>query len=293
MDERLRRKAWGLTKAARTRVAGPGSAGPRALFILGCQRSGTTMVTETLDKDWRVKTYSEFSSVNRPADGRRPWSVRPTSRHDIRMKPLDEVAARLERSRYPLVVLKPLVESQRATAILRDIDRATCLWVFRNYRDVARSNVKLFTPEASRINLDPMIRGEPGNWRSELVPDDVRQLIARHYSEAMSPFDGGALFWYARNRLFFDLDLASDDRVMALKYEDLASQPEPSVRRIYAHTGVPFPGPRVVADIHPHSIGLGRELELSAEVESACEGLWAKLVSAYESRLERAGGARV
>jgi sulfotransferase family protein len=293
MDERLRRKAWGVTKAARSLVAPSGSSGPTALFILGCQRSGTTMVTETLDKDRRVKTYSEFSSVNRPADGRRPWSVRSTSRYGIRMKPLDEVAAKLERSRYPLVVLKPLVESQRAKAILHSTDRAVCLWVFRNYRDVARSNVELFTREASRINLDPMIRPEPGNWRSELVPDDVRQLIARHYSPAMSPFDGGALFWYARNRLFFDLDLASDERVMTLKYEDLASQPEPCVRRIYAHAGISFPGPRLVADIHPRSIGLGRELELSGEVESACEGLWAKLVSAYESRLERVGGARV
>jgi hypothetical protein len=285
MDERIRRRAWGLAKEVRNRLPHSGRPPSRSLFILGCQRSGTTMLAETLDKDWRVKTFNEFSGVNWPASGRRPWSVRSESRYSIRLKPLDTVASTLQRSPYPLVVLKPLVESQRAPAILRTIDRAVCVWVFRHYRDVARSNVGLFTPEVTRINLEPMVRRQPDNWRGELVPENVRQLILRHYSPDMNPFDGGALFWYARNRLFFDLELAREERVMSLRYEDLVSQPERSMRGVYRHAGIPFPGTRIVADIHPHSIGLGRELELSTEIEQACERLWDELNLAYESRL--------
>jgi hypothetical protein len=285
MDERVRRRVWGLTKAARRRVMRPGGSSPRALFILGCQRSGTTMVVETLDRDWRVKTFQEFSAVNLPADGRRPWSVRSMSRYGLRLRPLDQVAARIQRSRSPLVVLKPLVESQRAPAILREIDGAVGLWVFRDYRDVARSNVKLFTPEVTRINLEPMLDQQPGNWRGEVVPEDVRELIADHYAPDMSPFDGAALFWYARNRLFFDLDLPLEKRVMALRYEDLVAEPAATMRRVYDHAAVPFPGPAIVADIHPRSVGLGRELELATEIEAACDRLLADLNAAYEGQL--------
>lgn len=240
------------------------------------------MVIDALGRDWRAKTYSEFSAVNVPADGRRPWSFRSMSRYGIRMKPLDQVANILGRSRYPLVVLKPLVESQHAPAILDAIDDAMGLWVFRHYRDVARSNVKLFTPQVGEINLEPIVRREPGNWRSELVPDDVRDLISRHYSPEMSPYDGAALFWYARNRLLFDLGLDQDERLMTLLYDDLAADPETTMGRVYTHLGISFPGSRITEKIHPRSIGRGQDLQLSTEVGEACDALWARLVAAYE-----------
>jgi hypothetical protein len=285
MDERIRRRAWGLAKEARNRFPGRGRLPSRVLFVLGCQRSGTTILVDTLDKDWRVKSFGEFSGVNRPAAGRRPWSVRSQSRYSIRLKPLDEVAEKLERCPHPLVVLKPLVESQKAPSILRAIDRAVCVWVFRHYRDVARSNVKLFTPEVSRYNLEPIVREQSDSWRAEFVPEDVRDLVRRHYSPDMNPFDGAALFWFARNRLFFDLELAREERVMPLKYEDLVADPELSLRRLYRHAGIAFPGPRIAEGIHPSSVGLGRELELSPEIERACDMLWSELSEAYESRL--------
>lgn len=285
MDQRIHRRARGIAKEVRNRLPRRGRQPSRALFVVGCQRSGTTILVDTLDKDWRVKTFGEFSGVNRPAAGRRPWSVRSQSRYSIRLKPLDEVAAKIERCPHPLVVLKPLVESQKAPSILRRIDRAVCVWVFRHYRDVARSNVKLFTPEVSRYNLDPIVREQSDSWRAELVPQDVRELIVRHYSPDMNPFDGAALFWFARNRLFFDLDLMHEERVMPLKYEDLVADPELSLRRLYQHAGIAFPGRRIAEGIHPSSIGLGRGIELSPEIEQACDLLWSELIEAYESRL--------
>ena len=77
VDERITRRVWGIAKAVRLQITRSDPPPRRALFILGCQRSGTTMVIDALGRDWRAKTYSEFSAVNVPADGRRPWSSAP------------------------------------------------------------------------------------------------------------------------------------------------------------------------------------------------------------------------
>jgi hypothetical protein len=97
-------------------------------------------------------------------------------------------------------------------------------------------------PDVNRINLEPMIRRQPDNWRSELVPEDVREMVARHYSPDMNPFDGGALLWYARNRLFFDLNLADEERVLARKYEDLSPSQSAQCEGSMRSQGSPFPG---------------------------------------------------
>ena len=235
------------------------------------------MMVETLDKDWRVRTFHEFSAVNMPAECRRPWSIRSASRWSIRLGPLDGVAAMLSRSRFPLVVLKPLVESQKARELHAGLDRSRLLWMVRHYRDVARSNVKLFGADIHRVNLEPIVRRDRSNWRSERVPDDVHDLVLRHYAPDMNPYDGGALFWYARNRLYLELGLDSLDRVTLLRYEDLAAEPERWMRAVYKFAGVEFPGPEVVADVHPRSVGLGVELELTPEIEAACADLWEQL----------------
>jgi hypothetical protein len=278
LGERLSRRAWALTKATRRGIQAPlGSTETRALIVLGCQRSGTTMMVETLEKDWRIKTFHEYSALNLTAESRRPWSIRSASRFDIRLGPLDRVAATLSRSRFPLVVLKPLVESQHAGALVEGLDRSVGLWMFRNYRDVARSNVKLFGTDIHRVNLEPIVRRDPSNWRSERVPADVYDLVSRHYSPDMNPYDGGALFWFARNRLYFELGLDSLDRVALLRYEDLAAEPERWMRVVYGFAGVEFPGPELVADVHPRSVGLGSDLQLTPEIQAACERLWEQL----------------
>lgn len=242
------------------------------------------MFVEVLDRDWRVKAFHEYAPINQPAVSRRPWRLRSAERWSIRMRAVDEVASTLRAIHAPLVVVKPLVESQKAREILERIEFATCAWVFRHYRDVARSNIALFGADVNRVNLAPMLSLEPGNWRAERVAGDVRELIARHYSGDMDPVDGGALFWYARNRLFFDLGLDREARVLPLRYEDLVSTPERCLRAVYEHVGLSYPGPRVAAGIHTQSVGRGRDVSLSADIEAACSGLWDELCRCSTAR---------
>lgn len=75
-------------------------------FILGCQRSGTTMLRRLLQDDFRVRTFKEFGEIT------------VDSGKGIRLRPLDEVTQVFNASPEPLIIAKPLVESHRASELL-------------------------------------------------------------------------------------------------------------------------------------------------------------------------------
>lgn len=252
---------------------------PRAVVIvLGSQRSGTTALLRAMEHDWNARVFGEFSALNvDPLSCEKP--PEDPRKFTIRWRPLGEVALRIRRSPYPLVVCKPLAESHRARDLLERIESSRCVWMFRSYRDVAESRVRRWPDHLHVRNLEPIVRAEAGNWRSELVPDDVRALVTKHYAVDMNPYDGAALFWYARNRLLFDLELVGDSRLMMLRYEHFATQPAVALQRIYDFVGLPFPGPRMARSINAKAVGRGAHVRLNDEVEARCEELWCKLLS--------------
>ena len=244
--------------------------GPRAvLLVLGCQRSGTTLVTDLLDRDPAVKVYPEHSSTS--AGDRR---------HGLRLLPVADLAARLAASRYPLVVLKPLVESQNTPALLDGLPRARGLWVFRHYADVARSNLARFG-EGNGIKNLRSIALSAGDWRSERVSANVRRVVAERFSEAMNPWDAAALFWWTRNALFFELALHRRSDVRTCRYEELVADPPRVLRGIYELTGCRFPGPRSFAGVSASSVGRGRGIPVSEDVARLCQDMLAHLEKAH------------
>jgi len=277
----MQRRIRNLVKDASHRLSF--ARGPRAiLVVLGCQRSGTSMMLRAIDQDWDAKVFGEFSSINLPA-GPGHHEGDPRQQFSIRMRPLAQVDAELARLRYRIVALKPLVESQRAAEILESIDGARLVWMYRDYRDVSRSIVGTFGKDIHRRNLEPIIRSEPGNWRSESVAEDVRAVVANHYSPDMDPLDGAALFWYARNRLFLDQALAGNERVLLLSYEDLVAEPVAMLARVYGFAGLGTPVSRVAKGIHARAVGAGRQSTPSPEISELCEGLTHRLEVAGRS----------
>ena len=239
------------------------------------------MMLRAIDQDWDAKVFGEFSAINLPAGPGLPGRD-PRGRHSIRMRPLTEVNARLQRLHFPIVALKPLAESQRANQILTAVQRSRAIWMYRDYHDVSRSIVRAFGADVHRRNLEPIIDDEAGNWRAELVAKDVRTTVAEHYSPAMDPLDGAALFWYARNRLYFDQRLAEDPRVLLLKYEELVADPVAVFGRIYDLAGLPAPDSRVSKGIHVRSVGAGRGARISPPIAELCDQLWERLEAAGE-----------
>jgi hypothetical protein len=78
-----------------------------ALFIVGCQRSGTTLMNWIFEGDLNAKVYPEVSKLS---------SEDP--RKQLRLNPLPKVKAVLDKDRAPLIILKPLVESQNTLQLL-------------------------------------------------------------------------------------------------------------------------------------------------------------------------------
>jgi hypothetical protein len=245
---------------------------PRVLLIVGCQRSGTTMMNDLFQRDRDAKVYREMSVLS--SEDRK---------ENLRLNPLPSVRRALFSHRVPLVVFKPLVESQNVVSLLNELEGSKALWMYRHYKDVAYSNMKKFGRENGIRDLRPIVRGETSDWRAEKVSEETRALVGRLFSEQMNGADAAALFWYARNRFYFDLDLANEKRVLLCRYEDMAADPASFMRRIYDFVGVPYPGDRIVAPVHPRSIRKGSDLAIGPETAAVCEDLWNRLEETYRS----------
>lgn len=267
--DRVSNKARAWSKAAYQSLRSPATT-PQPLWVIGCQRSGTDMLLGVFERDWRVKVYGEFSAL----------SDRDLQ-HRIRLNPLPDVDAVLSRQRVPLVVLKPLVETQNADRLLGYFIAARAVFMFRHYRDVAASNLKKFGLRNGINNLRPIVANDQTNWRAERVTDDVRELVLSHFTEDMPPHDAAALFWYVRNRLYLDRNLPSEPRARLLDYTEFVADPARSVAALYRWLELPPPTARVTQTIHAHSVGKGDDVSLSPAIEARCADLLAELTARF------------
>ena len=187
----------------------------RSLLIFGCQRSGTTMLQQSLlDRSRQVIVLGETD----------PKLVRPEDADRLRWKSLPDVSAALAKLPFELVVTKPLVESHRAAELLDALPSSRAIWMFRHYRAVASSNLAKFGATNGHSDLGKLLSGDPAEWRAQ-CRDEVREQIQSIVSKGASDLDAAALFWWARNQLYFDQQLWQDSRVRLLRYESIANDP--------------------------------------------------------------------
>ena len=273
LGEKVSRRLFGAFKRMRQRLAGRTEPGDKTvLLILGCQRSGTTLMQHILQRDMRSKVYGEFSKLSSEDREFR-----------IRLNPLDSVRKAIEADRAGLIVLKPLVESQNAGKLLDALDNAKVLWMYRDYRDTAVSSINEFGRNAGLNNLKGTIDNREGNWRNEGLSDELRAIVSENFSPEMDPHDAAALFWFVRNSWLFELNLDTNARVMLCRYEDLVAEPVAAVKKLYDFIGRKFPGERILPPIHQKSTGQGGDLRISENIERLCGDLLGRLDLAGES----------
>ena len=254
---------------------------PQVLMIVGCQRSGTTLMSRLFDADRDCRVFGEFSALS------------CVGKDGIRLNPLPDVAAVISRVPAPLVVMKPLVETQRVRTLLNYFPKAKALFMYRRYTDVASSDLRKFGQRNAIDNIRPIAAGDTHNWRSAGATPLVRQQVSRFFSESMNPNDAAALFWFARNQLYYDLELAAHGGVMLCRYEHLAMDPSALMRRVYSFAGAECPDLSHTRQVHAGSVSKGKSLELLPEVRALCEQLQARLDAQYElqSKMPAAAGA--
>lgn len=248
----------------------------KILFIVGCQRSGTSLMNRIFTRDLRVSVYREASKLSSK-----------DAAEKIRLNPLNEVRQIISKNKALLIVAKPLVESQNVLELLKNFPNSKALWMYRNYRDVAKSNPQRFGANQGILDLKPIVQSDRENWRGEKVSDYVRSIVTQHFSEDMNVHDAAALFWFARNQLFYELNLEQNAQVFICRYEELVAKPLKMMKNIYKFLNMDFEETEKINEVHSKAIGGGNTVDLSPPIEQLCNELQQKLDRTYFSQVEK------
>jgi hypothetical protein len=269
---RVRQRLRSVTKSMYHRLPARSSV-QRIVFIVGCQRSGTTLLNSIFDRDWRTGVYKEQSRL----------SSRDSDK-GLRLNPLDEVAAAIAANPAPIVVLKPLVESQNLPELLDYFQGSKAVWLYRRHTDVAASYVRRWN-DRSISDLRSIVY-DRNDWRNERVSPEVREIVRAHFSEGMAPHDASALYWFSRNRHFIDRGLDSDPRVTLCCYEMLVEHPRDEVARLYDFIDARLSTTSLTDHVHARSVQRGSSVTLSESVDALCTALLNRLddIRASQSR---------
>jgi hypothetical protein len=220
--KKIRREFQARLKEVRSRLNDPGSP-QAAIWIFGCQRSGTTFLENIFRQDLDSVVFGEFSEL--------------TIREDKTVLAGPEIVrARIGSQRAKYAVVRPLYESDRARELLGLFPAGVGIWLYRDCAHVVDSMVRKWGAgffEVSRRNETD----DDGNWRLEEPLDDIRSEAAS--IDPHAPVEElYARYWLLRNRLPFDLGLDDDPGMIFLNYRTLISDPHASIRAVMKRAGL-------------------------------------------------------
>jgi len=257
------RRAHGVT---------PGTAMP--VWLVGVQRSGTNMLVRGLEAspEFEVRNENDRRAFRR-----------------FRLRPDDEVAALVLASRHRYVLLKPLCDSHRVRELLDALPVPTpgrAIWAYRDVDDRARSALAKFGDANLQALREIAMGGGRRRWQAQGLSAESLRLLASFDYERVSPADAAALFWYVRNRLYFEQGLDRRDDVMLCCYDRMVAHPEETMGTLCAFLGVPWQ-PELVAHVAVRSSRGRPPLDLDSRIRARCEELQARLDSSAAAHARR------
>ena len=154
---------------------------------------------------------------------------------------------------------------------------ARALWMYRRPDDVARSaQVKWADHQRDVLRRIHVRDWTALRWRGERLSDDVLAAVDAHYTPDMTLESASVLYWWLRNRLFFELKLNENDRVLAVRYEPLVQEPATSFQAIFGFLGLSFK-PEFVADVHAKSVQSGADQAVHPAIAEMAQELLVRL----------------
>lgn len=244
------------------------------VFILGIQRSGTTMLMFAFHLHPEIAVYDE--------------SRDSSSFLDFRLRSMEVTEQLIAASPFPVACFKPLADSHLAAQLLNRFPSARCIWALREYGDVANSFLRKF-PHATRAIRLVCAGQEGGGWFQEGISEETGNILRNLPWQIFSEYDFACLVWWARNRLFFEQHLDKEKRVLLLRYEKLVTTPEESLRAITNFIGIPF-STKMIRYIHARSISRHSPPEINQSVQKLCDELTASfaILASEDSAKEHA-----
>jgi len=240
----------------------PGQEKP-ILMVMACPRSGTTLLTHMFDLDPSSRVYRDHEIL----------FDQETEVAPARLKPLSWVQQQFLKDRASFIQFKPLTESQRAHELLEGLPGSRIIWIYRHYMDVGRSTVSHGRGKQAHRSLQPILQNDQADWRCQHLGAEIRETIAGHYRPDLDPMSVSALFWYARNSLYFQQELAAEPRACLMRYDDLVNDSMGVMEDVYDWMERPFPAQKFASFKFSSSIGRGRGLEIDPAVKDLCDEL--------------------
>src|SRR5215207_1765188 len=236
----------------RAHGSAPGTA--RAVLLVGLQRSGTNMVVRGLERAPEFEVYNENHSA---------------AFDRFQLRPVGHIRGLLEASRHPYVLLEAL----------RTRSDPRALWVYRSAEGRARSAVAKFGDQNLRM-LRELAQGRGRDrWQAQGLSSDSLALIGRVDWSSVDAVSAAALFWYVRNRLYFELGLEGRPDVLLVSYDAMVADPAAEMRRICGFLDFPY-HPRLVAGITARPPASTPAVALQPQIAACCAELAAELEAA-------------
>jgi hypothetical protein len=267
---------------------------PRPVFILGCQRSGTTICQDVFLQSGRFDVYRE-SDTRAMTD-------------NCRLKDDASIDGLIAGSRRQVALFKPINESHWADRYLSRWPDSRVIWIWRNVFDTANSAVvkwgdgqlgiirtiaEAFADGVDRkAALASMAAVSDRDMYAERLPDDAIASLISWCQSDLTPTAGAAALWWIRNRIYFDLNLDQHPRVMLVRYEDFVRSPATEIARVCDFIGARC-SPRLAKAVHSESLRRAEPPPLPVPILDACEALEARLTEAYDQQRAQAGYATV
>ena len=271
LSRRVRRKCqrmWSearlAARKARYRRQVGGWDTKQVAFVFGCQRSGTNMVLRTLAASMEVDRVEESD---------------PAGFCDCRIRDQAVRDALVARSTAKCVIFKPICDSHRALELYAEDPGSRGIWIYRRYQDVANSAVEYWGDQTQRF-LEDLLKGD-GNWgvaqwnREKVTPECVAEL-RQAAADGLSPHAAAALFWYMRNRTYFEQKLDAHPATLLVRYEDVVTDPAGEFERLCRFLNINF-GEEMAAKVFSSSVKKRPFPPVGAKVEALCEGMLARL----------------
>lgn len=233
----------------------------RPVFLVGCGRSGTTMLIRHLGRSCFLDVFNEDH---------------PAVFVNWRLRDLAVVETVIVDSHAVIALIKPILNTYQTCQLLAHFPTAKVIFAYRHYNDVINSSLKRFGTMNRYNHVHSWMGDDFGEFPLVPIPEPTKELIRCLWRRTLNPESGAALYWLFYNALFFDLHLDQNERVYLSQYKTLVSQPEHELQDICAFLDLSYEA-KMAEGIFTSSIARDDSPVIDELIRDACDMLWQRL----------------